>query len=479
MDTTAQSSGAGKVALHFENAPWETVLGRLSANSDLIINLNATLRGRVTLSSPSPVSRDEAVRLLTTELDKQGYTAVQVGRNLTISNKRGAAQREVPVRVGNRPETVDKTEETVTQVIPVHYVSVAELARTLSNLLPETASLIPNQSGNALILTDTQTSIRRMLEIVRAIDTAVPSQVSFEVFRLQFADAKSLAGLLKDLFSPQDTTRGGGTQQTATQNNFAVQAAPGSTPAPATEGSQTADPGHRSETTLAVAEERSNSVLVRTSPALLPSIRRLVAQLDITIQDLTQARVFHLRNADAQDTADLLTSLFGSSGTKSDQDDRGPVQQYAGDGTGSAASNSETAAASQGSRLLKKSTVVAVPDARTSSVIVSAGRELMPQIEQMVVDLDSSPKNKQEVFVFNVQNSSASAVEQLLAGLFPSTTANGTARTGSSSQQSTPGNQLDNRATQQQNRSSPGMGSGNGLGGGLGSGGGGLGGTGR
>ena len=93
----------------------------------------------------------------------------------------------------------------------------------------------------------------------------------------------------------------------------------------------------------------------------------------------------------------------------------------------------------------------------------------MAQIGQLIADLDSTAKMKQQVYIFNAQNSDTAAMEQLLAGLFPASgTANATARSGTS-QQNAPGNQLSNRASQRQtqstSRSSGGMNNSTSLGG--------------
>ena len=59
-----------------------------------------------------------------------------------------------------------------------------------------------NESANALVITDTQANIRRMTEIVKALDTSISSIATVRVFPLKFADAKDLAAAVKELFQP-------------------------------------------------------------------------------------------------------------------------------------------------------------------------------------------------------------------------------------------------------------------------------------
>jgi len=62
--------------------------------------------------------------------------------------------------------------------------------------------------------------------------------------------------------------------------------------------------------------------------------------------------------------------------------------------------------------------VLAVPDPRTSSIIVSAASTMMPQIAEMIKRLDESPGRKEKVFVYDLQNADPQDVQQVLQDLF-------------------------------------------------------------
>jgi len=116
----------------------------------------------------------------------------------------------------------------------------------------------------------------------------------------------------------------------------------------------------------------------------------------------------------------------------------------------------------------KQGRVVAVPDQRTASVIVSAASALMPQIEEMIKQLDSSSAKKQKVYVYDLQNADPQAVQEVLRNLFPESQQNNQRNTRSSQQNQT--SPLSARSQQQQRNNTgttTGFG-GNGGGGGLG-----------
>jgi len=59
-----------------------------------------------------------------------------------------------------------------------------------------------------------------------------------------------------------------------------------------------------------------------------------------------------------------------------------------------------------------------VPDLRTSSIIVSAASDLMPQIAEMITQLDSNSARKQKVFVYSLENADVQQVQQVLQDMF-------------------------------------------------------------
>jgi len=93
-----------------------------------------------------------------------------------------AKKRNIPVMPGSNPEAIPKTDEMVTQIIPVRYANVSQLVKDLEPLKPAYATLTANDSANALVLTDTRANVRRMVEIVNALDTSVSSVSTVRVF---------------------------------------------------------------------------------------------------------------------------------------------------------------------------------------------------------------------------------------------------------------------------------------------------------
>lgn len=350
----------GGLRLNFRGVPLEMVLNYLSDAAGFIIVLDAQPRGKVDVWSNTPLSKDEAVDLLNSVLNRNGLASIRSGRTLTIVNKDEAKTRNIPVKQGSNPENIPSNDEIVTQIIPVRFVEVTQLIKDIQPLVSTATTMTANEAGNSIVMTDTQANIRRVAEIIQAIDLGAEDVTEVEVFRLQYADPTEMSTLLTSVFP--DETRSGSSQ----------------------------------------------------SPV-----------------------------------------QFG----------RGGFGGFFGRG-GPGGNTSSGGGSDQNSRIKKRARVIAVPDARTQSVIVSAASGLMAQIRNMITQLDANPAKKQFVKTFSLENADAEQVEQILREMFESTNTRNNNRNSQNRN-----NALQNRANQNQQSTTTGNANRNRTTGNLGSGG--------
>ncbi len=462
---------ADKAELHlnFRNAPLDLVLNYMSEAAGYIIVLETSVRGTIDVWSNTPVTKAEALGLLNSALNKNNYAAILEGRTLTILSKSDAKTRENPIVVGSDAVAIPKDEQIVTQIIPVKGMSASSLIRDISSLIPSTATVTANEGGNSLIMTDTRRNVRRVVEIVQALDGTVAGAASIRVFPLKFADAKALATTIKELFP--DTTgagaaggrggRGGG-GGIGGFGGFPGFGGGGGTDTGFSSGST------RNSTTAtkvgAVADEFSNSLIVTASESQLKTIETLVKSVDTDQVDLTEIKVFALLNADPTETADQITKLFPDTSSSSQNTGGrgggfggfgGPGGLFGGGGATRTGGNGATS-----DRSKKMGKVIAVAEPRTRSLIVSAAKEMMPQIDAMVRSLDLSPAKKQKVRTYNLENASVTEVEAVLRAQFEAQNSRNT--------QNTQNNALTTRQNQANQTTQQGLTSGFGQGAGRG-----------
>ncbi len=461
------TDGEKGLRMNFRGVPLEMVLDYLSDAAGFIIVLETPVTGKVDAWSNAPLGKQDAVDLLNTVLAKNGYAAIRNGRTLRIINRDDARTKDIPVKSGREPEEITKSEEMVTQIIPVRYANATQLTQNLQPLIPSYArdSFTANESGNSLLLTATKTDVRRIVEIVKALDDSISSTSNLKVYPLKYADAKALATAVKELFAAPSTQQGGGGRG----GNFGgFGGGPPGFGGPGGFGGFGAGGGggrgsRNASTTAsvkvnAVADEESNSLIVSASEDAMPSIDKLVEQLDVASSDVTELRVFRLRNADPAEMAGLFSDLFpDETNSRNNQNQGFQFGGFRGFGGGGNRNGNQ---AQTSDRAKKKGRVSAVADERTSSLIVSAASELMPQIAEMIEQLDQ-PAKKQKVFVYSLENADVDQVQQILRDMFERS--GSTANRNSQNQ----GSALQNRSrnNQQGSTTSGGVGNNGGFGG--------------
>ena len=201
------------------------VLNYLSDAAGFIIVMDTQVKGNVSVISSHPMTRDEAVDLLNAVLNKNGYAAIRDGRTLTILDKNDAKTRNIPVKTSNDPDSIPNNAEIVTQIIPIRFVEARQLVTDLSSFVSPQATIVANEAGNSIVVTDTQSNIRHLAEIIRAIDNSAEGETEIRVFHLTHASPADVASELGQIFPSSGTS--GSQVQTPFRFVAAVAGGPG------------------------------------------------------------------------------------------------------------------------------------------------------------------------------------------------------------------------------------------------------------
>jgi hypothetical protein len=437
QQSTNHVAGASDLLrLNFRNAPLSQVLDYLSEAAGFTISPNSKvdLKGAVTVWANRAVTRDEAVALLDKSLTEHNYGATVEGNILNIFVVDATTAPIVAGVLGNEYTNIPPTKDLVTQIVYVRNVESKQLIDSLQPLMPPGTSMTANQGANAIVITDTKMNIRRMVQLVKSLDTASVASAKVEVFPLTYADATALAQTVQQLFPGTTATpmqggpfpaffgggRFGGGGNQGPQGNSSGGAQAGRVAAPKV---------------VSAADDRSNSLIVSASEEQMKDIRDLVNKVDVNVDDVMELRVFRLVYADPQETADQLASLFPDPTTQQTGNNRGGFRGPF--GFFNRGGNQGTTSTDPSSRKLRQTRVTAVPDPRTGSVIVSAAKDLMEQIAGIVAQLDSDPAKKKKVYVISVENRDPQEVVQDLQAVIAQDQTGGTlSSTRPSSQQS-------------------------------------------
>jgi general secretion pathway protein D len=298
-----EAAKPGGIVLNFKDASLDAVLDYLSEAAGFAVVKDVEVEGRVSVVSRQSLSPKEAVDLLNTVLKDKGYAAVRMGRTLKIIPLSEAKKASIPVRSGADPEAIKPSDRLVTQVIPLRFVDATKLKADVAPLVPAYAELAANASSNSLILTDTEANIRRIVEIVRALDTHLSAVAEVRVFPLQYASAVSAAKLINEIFKQEEPTQ----RQQSPFDAFRRFRRPGTDSAGAASGGEEA---RRGQKVIASADERTNTVVVTGPPDVLEVIAGVVKELDSNPTAEQAVFVYKLKNAKSANLAKILNDLF-------------------------------------------------------------------------------------------------------------------------------------------------------------------------
>lgn len=326
VDYTARTSATlstNGITFNFRNASLNDVLTYMSDAAGFIIVLDAPVRGNVSVISTHPMTKDEAVDLLNTVLNQNGLAAIRDDRTLTIMNKSDAIHRDIPVKVSNDPKSIPNNDEIVTQIIPIRFVDAQQLVVDLSAFVSPQATIVANEAGNSIVITDTQSNIRHLTQIIQSIDSSAEMETEIHVFNLKYANPNDVVAMLTSVFPSSN----GGAQTTINigggrgggfggggfgGGGFGGGGGRGGGTTP---GGASAQRIQKAQQVLAVADGRTQSVVVTAAKDMMQQIGDMIAEVDVDSPRDTDVYVLPMQNADPYQAAAVLQGLFQNTST--------------------------------------------------------------------------------------------------------------------------------------------------------------------
>ena len=166
---------------------------------------------------------------------------------------------------------------------------------------------ISEERTNSLVVSAPSDVIPTIEQLVKEMDRTIEDVTEIQVFKLQNADAYEMAEVLTNLFSDKDeieNSRGG--------YRFGSYGRSSSSSSRSRSGSS----GNSSERmlqqkkVLAVADPRTNSVIVSATAELMKQIALMVERLDDNKAKRQKVYTYSLQNADVEGVSEILRNMF-------------------------------------------------------------------------------------------------------------------------------------------------------------------------
>ena len=422
----AEEIESKRISMRFKDASLEHILEFISNATGYTIVKSADLNMRVTIISPDDIPLDEAFSVLNSTLAIKGYTSILNGRSLKIVPLSAAKLEATPIQVGSDPEQIKSEDTITTQVMPLLSADATQLVKDLKDFVPQYGVMTAYGRSNTLIITASSANIKRLAEIVKQLDISMMDRIKIEVFSLQYADATNLAEVITELYEKPRDAEAAAEQERQQRGRrggfgggrFGGDGGGGETP---TEESSPTEGGALQllGEVKAVADENTNSLIVSASQPNLAVIGRLISELDTQRFSEPETRVFSLQHGDATEIANELNQAFSSAARNvfttgfgggfggfggRGRDRRFFEEQQQRQGSGQS-----------GEGVLGLPELVAVPDARTNSVIVTTTAEQMNAVGKLIEQLDRDIADfAEDTRIFTLEHADAANVSAVL-----------------------------------------------------------------
>lgn len=318
------------VTLDFDNVDIGVLVKFISELTGKNFLIDDKVKGKITVMSPKKIPVEDVYKVFLSVLEINGFTVVPAGSMTKIVPTANARERGLETRTKQDPASPE--DRMVTQIVSLERANPDEIKRVLDPIIPKTSSVLSYRPAGMLVITDYLSNIRRLQEIIEALDVeGAGDQISY--IPLQNASASEVTKSLTTIFS------------------------------------QTQAKGF--STVKAVADSRTNSVILLASGAETENVRKLIAFMDKDVpRGESNIQVYRLQNSNAEDLAKVLTSIVKESGAATP--------------TGAAGSRAMAAPAAS----VVSKNVQVVPDKATNTLVIMAEREDYKVMESIIRQLD-------------------------------------------------------------------------------------------
>ena len=271
ISSLAQEPTKHQAMMNFVAADIETVVRAIGHYTGTTFVIDPRVKGTINLVSEKPVSKAQALEMLTSVLRLHAYAVVKLPTFTKVVPEADAKQQASPVI-----DHALRGDQIATQIIKLNHESATNLVNILRPLVSANNVINANSATNTLIITDYADNLKRLSRMVAALD--VPMIGELDVIKVHYAIATDLAFMINRLLDQGAVTNAAGVN----------------------------DAGR----VLLLAEARTNSLILRAPTMARGNLARsLIARLDQPTALPGNVHVVYLKNAEAVKLAQVLRAV--------------------------------------------------------------------------------------------------------------------------------------------------------------------------
>jgi general secretion pathway protein D len=261
--------------INLKNADIREFITQVSSITGRSFVIDQRVKGNVTVISTTSLDEEGVYQLFISVLRVHGYAAIPAGSVTKIVQMVLAKQSASPLDFKDDVNT----EEIVTRVVPIRNAPSVEMVKILRPLIPQYGHIAGLTQPNVLIISDHASNINRLIEIINRVDIADNLDVAIVALKEAWVD--DMIALLQELAPDQIGKSAKG------PNKLTI-----------------------------VANERTNSLVLKGEKETLIRVKKLIAKLDVPANRSGSIQIVRLAHADAKTMAEILNNVISEKGAK-------------------------------------------------------------------------------------------------------------------------------------------------------------------
>jgi len=334
---------------------------------------NGDAAGQEGTADPEQTTPGELLRQLGLDVD------IEVLPDLDVVILRGRDDEvERVADIIREIEQIADESEAQIEIVPLEHTSsdgVATLIQSTFKTILQgrqgRATVISLDTPNALLLMGWGEALGTVRELIGKLDTPVAPNAQMQFFQLRHAQANQVQQAIQKFFTGRKGLSG---------------------------------------KVNAIADQRSNSLVVHAAPRDLLAVTKMIEQLDVAEAAASErVRIFKLSHALAADLSSTITAA---------------VTSVRGTASAKSANLELLAVDTEGKRIIKSGIldhVKITPNTQTNTLVVTAPAESMELVAALVAQLDQ-PTSTAQIKVFRIINGDANSMVLMLRSLLPTQT---------------------------------------------------------
>src|SRR5258708_4930801 len=285
------------ITMNFQNVDIPVLAKFISEITGRNFIIDESVRGKVTIISPSKVTPEQAYSIFQSVLQVKGFTTVQQGKIIKIEPARNV--RSIAPFTHSQAPAAASGDEYVTRMVRLKNIDAASIVGVIQPMISHDGLVAAFPGDNTVIVTDDAYNVERLIQIIAELDVR-GEQASIVVIPLKLAFAGELAPEIDQLMAAKmgGAAGAGNPQMIRPQIGVAT------------------SPSRPSLGYKVIPDERTNTLIVMAPPLQMREIQDIVLKLDV-VPPLATSRihVYRLKNAQALEMVQVLNNLLnGGSG---------------------------------------------------------------------------------------------------------------------------------------------------------------------